>query len=337
MAQESSLGRLANGEDVRCVAISAGGLTATVMSYGSILQDLRLEGHAPPLVLGFDSLAEYIDNPYYFGANVGRNANRLGKGRFTLAGRAHTVEPDHPERNGLHGGSLGFGRRNWSITGYGSDFVAMAISEADMAMGYPGAIDVQCTYRVKPDGILSIEFSATADEPTLCNLAHHSYFNLDNGGAGDILGHRMQINASAYTPVDAELIPTGDVLTVSGTRFDFSTARSIGWGEQREGYDINFCLGSARGALHRAVWAKGAQSGIEMETWTTEPGVQLYTGIYMPVGVRGLGGLLYGPSSGFCLEPQVWPDAPNHAHFPQSVLRPGEIYRQTTEYRFRRV
>ena len=203
-------------------------------------------------------------------------------------------------------------------------------------MGFPGALDATCTYTIKPEGRLCVELSATSDAPTLCNLAHHSYFNLDDGGSGDILDHRLQIDAAAYLPVDDELIPTGVVEPVEGTAFDFRRARTIRMapGGEQVIYDHNFCLSAERGALRRIVRAEGASSGVAMEVWSTEPGVQFYAGHKAARTVPGLGGRSYGPYCGFCLEPQIWPDSPNRPYFPQAVLRPGETYRQVTEYRF---
>ena len=204
-------------------------------------------------------------------------------------------------------------------------------------MGFPGAIDVTCTYRMKIPGTLSVELSATCDEPTLCNLAHHSYFNLDDGGSGDILDHRLMLAGAAYLPVDEELIPTGVVQPVDGTAFDFRQARPIRLEQEGEQalYDHNFCLAAARGPLRQAAWAQGSSSGVEMEVWTTEPGVQFYAGQKVERTVPGHGGRMYKAYAGFCLEPQIWPDSPNRPYFPQAVLWPGEVYRQVTEYRFR--
>jgi aldose 1-epimerase len=204
-------------------------------------------------------------------------------------------------------------------------------------MGFPGAIDISCTYRLVAPGRLTVSFKATADKPTLCNLAHHSYFNLDDGGAGDILDHRMMIAASAYLPVDDELIPTGVVMPVDGTPFDFRISRPVRErmdGEQI-GYDHNFCLSASRQPLRLAAWAQGAHSSVEMDVWTTETGLQFYAGKNAGRTVPGLGGRQYGPYAGFAMEPQVWPDSPNRPYFPQALLRPGETYGQETEYRFR--
>ena len=205
-------------------------------------------------------------------------------------------------------------------------------------MGFPGALDVTCTYRLKIPGTLSIELTATSDEPTLCNLAHHSYFNLDDGGSGDILDHRLMLNAGAYLPVDGELIPTGVVQPVDGTAFDFRQARPLRIetdGEQPL-YDHNFCLAAHRGGLQAGGLGARRHSGVEMEVWTTEPGVQLYTGQNVAREQAGLDGAATRLLPASAWKPQVWPDSPNRPYFPQAVLWPGQIYRQVTEYRFRK-
>ena len=192
-------------------------------------------------------------------------------------------------------------------------------------MGFPGAMDVTCTYRLKIPGTLAIELTATTDEPTLCNLAHHSYFNLEDGGSGDILDHRMMLAASAYLPVDDEMIPTGVVRPVDGTAFDFRLARPIRMESEGEqlGYDHNFCLAAHRGPLRQAAWLQGPLSGVEMEVWTTEPGLQFYAGGKVARTVPGLGGRLYKAYAGLCLEPQTWPDSPNRPYFPQAAALAG--------------
>lgn len=325
------------GEDIRRFTIRGGGLTANIIGWGAVIQDLRLAGHEPPLVLGFDRFDAYEKDPAFFGAVVGRYANRIRDGRFTIAGQRHQSERNFLGRHTLHGGSNGYFRRPWTVSLHGRDFVTLTLHDPDGSMGFPGALEVACTYRLKVPGTLTVELTATCEEPTVCNLTQHSYFNLDDGGASDILGHRVMLNAGAYLPVDADMVPTGVVKPVDGTPFDFRHARPLEMeieGEQLA-YDQNFCLTSARGPLRQAAWAQGAASGVEMELWTTEPGVQLYVGQHVAPAEPGLGGLDYHPFSGFCLEPQVWPDAPNRPYFPQATLWPGEKYHHVTEYRFR--
>ena len=325
------------GEAVRRFAIRGGGLSANILCWGAVVQDLRLDGHDAPLVLGFDRFEPYEAHQAYFGAVVGRFANRIRDGRFTLAGRHRQTDRNFLGRHTLHGGSAGYSRRSWTVSLHGRDFVRLTLHDPAGSMGFPGALEVTCTYRLKIPGTLSVELTATADEPTPCNLTQHSYFNLDDGGAGDILGHRLMLNGSAYLPVDADMIPTGVVEPVDGTPFDFRQARPL----QSDGaadpfpYDSNICLAASRGPLRQAAWVQGAASGVEMEVWTTEPGLQLYVGQHVSPAVTGLEGIAYKAFSGLCLEPQIWPDAPNRPYFPQATLLPGEAYHHVTEYRFR--
>jgi aldose 1-epimerase len=335
LANADHFGTLPDGSTVHRLAISGGGLTANILTWGAIVQELRLSGHPAPLTLGFERLDDYVDHSLYFGAIVGRYANRIAGGRFSIDGEKFEAE-GNDRGNSLHGGSKGLDRRNWSIAEHGSDFVTLTAQEPSGWMGFPGTLDVACTYSLRAGGVLSVELSASCDRPTLCNLAHHSYFNLDDGGRGSILDHRMSLPASAYTPVDDNLLPTGAVLPVEGTDFDFVLPRTI---RARTGedtaYDHNWCLAAARGPVRQVCWVQGASSGVEMEVWSTEPGLQFFTGQFPDRAVPGLEGVTYRRFAGFCLEPQVWPDSPNHPHFPQAVLRPGEQYRQSTEYRFR--
>ncbi len=335
-SREDLFGVAPGGEPVRRVTISGGGLTATFLSWGAVLQDLRLDGHAAPLTLGFERFEDYLKHINYFGAVAGRHANRIRDGRFTIDGAEYQIEPERPEAHGLHGGSGGYARRNWQIDDVGPDFLTLSLRDPDGTMGFPGTLDARCTYRLRAPGALSIVLSATTDRPTLCNLAHHAYFNLDDGGASDTLDHTLQIDADGYLPVDQELIPTGEVRPVADTVFDFRLPRRLGPAEGGEGlrYDNNFCLSAGRGPLRQAAVARGAVSGVEMQVWTTEPGLQFYAGHHLGPESAGLGGRRYLPFSGLCLEAQIWPDSPNWRHFPQALLRPGEVYRQETEFRF---
>jgi aldose 1-epimerase len=337
MTEGEIFGTSGDGQPVQRFGISGGGLSASIMDWGAAVQDLRLEGHDAPLVLGFERFEHYEAASPYFGAIAGRYANRIRDGRFTIDGRRYQTARNFLGRHTLHGGDRGFSARVWEMALHGEDFATLTLHDPAGSMGFPGALDVTCTYRMKIPGTLSVELSASSDEPTLCNLAHHSYFNLDDGGSGDILDHRLMIAAAAYLPVDAELIPTGVVAPVDGTDFDFRLPRPIRTELESEqlGYDHNFCLAASRGPLRQAAWAQGPSSGIGMEVWTTEPGLQFYAGERVARAVPGLGGRRYSAYAGFCLEPQVWPDSPNRPYFPQALLWPGEIYRQVTEYRFR--
>ncbi|MEW9805219.1 aldose epimerase family protein [Mesorhizobium marinum] len=336
MAEGGIFGRTEAGDPVHRFRIAGGGLTAHVLDWGAVVQDLRLDGHEPPLVLGFDRFDDYPAHSPYMGAIAGRFANRIANGRFSIGGTQYQADRNFLGKHTLHGGSQSFGNRMWEVLLRGQDFVTLALHDPAGSMGFPGALDVTCTYRMKIPGTLSVELSATCDQPTLCNLAHHSYFNLDDGGSGDILDHQMMLAADAYLPVDAELIPTGVVEPVDGTVFDFRRSRPIRLEQEGEQvpYDHNFCLAAARGPLRRIASVRGASSCVGMEVWSTEPGVQFYAGAHVGRTVPGHGGRIYRDYAGFCLEPQTWPDGPNRPYFPQAVLWPNEIYRQVTEYRF---
>ena len=331
-------GTTVDGETVQRFTLAGGGLSAKIMNWGAVVQDLRLVDHAAPLVLGFEHFDDYPAHSPYMGAIAGRCANRIGGGRFSIAGQRYQSDRNFLGKHTLHGGAKGFGKRVWDVALHGDDFLTLTLHSPDGDMGFPGALDVTCTYRLKIPGTLSVELTATTDEPTLCNLAHHSYFNLEDGGSGDVLDHRLMLVAAAYLPVDSELIPDGVVQPVDGSAFDFRQARPIR--HQANGgqtlYDHNFCLAAHRGGLKQAAWVQAPNSGVEMELWTTEPGVQFYAGQNVAREQEGLGGRAYKACAGFCLEPQVWPDSPNRPYFPQAALWPGEIYRQTTEYRFRK-
>lgn len=329
-------GNMPDGTPVHRFAIRGGGLRARILTFGAVVQDLRLDGHDAPLVLGFETLGHYLDHSPWFGAIVGRYANRIAGGRFILDGERFDTDAND-NGNTLHGGRDGLDRRVWRLAGRGEDFVTLSLHDPDGAMGFPGGLDISCTYRLKPPATLAVELAATCDRPTLCNLAHHSCFNLDDGGRSDIFGHRLAIAASAWLPLDRRSIPTGEVRPVEGTAFDFVLARPIGGARAGERllYDHNFCLSAARGPLRQAAWVQGGASGVEMEVWTTEPGLQFFTGHFPDRTVPGLDGIVYRASAGLCLEPQVWPDSPNRPYFPQAVLRPGEEYRQASEFRFR--
>ena len=319
---------------VHRVAISGGGLTAEVLTWGSVLQDLRLEGHAPSLVLGLETLDDYLAHSRYFGATAGRCANRIRDGRFSLDGTAYQLDRNFLGKHHLHGGSAGIGKRVWEIEALGTDSVTLSIALADGEMGYPGAMLIRQTLSLPGDGVFDIAMEAGTDAPTLCNLAHHSYFNLDGGDT--ILGQELQVEAERYLPVDDELIPTGGAAPVAGTLFDFRRATRLAGPCAGQAIDHNFCLADGRRALTRVATLRAPQSGVAMDVMTTEPGMQVYDGAKLDVPVPGIDGRRIGAHAGIALEPQVWPDAINHADFPQAVLRPGETYRQHTQYIFSR-
>lgn len=331
-------GRMPDGQAVHRLRIEGVCLQANILTWGAVIQDLRMAGHLPPLVLGFQTFDNYLSHSPYFGAVAGRCANRIRDGKFAIDGEVHQADANFLGKHMLHGGAKGIGKRIWAVARRGVDFVTLSLHDGNGEMGFPGNLEITCTYRLKPDGVLSAELSAVADQPTLCNLAQHSYFNLDDGGATDALDHRLEIDAGAFLPVDDELIPTGFVTPVEGSDFDFRAPRVIRReveGRQIE-YDHNWCLAAAPRPCRRVARLCGARSGVSMEVWTTEPGLQFYAGHKVAREVSGLGGCRYGAFAGVCLEPQIWPDSPNHPYFPQAVLRPDETYRQISEYHFSR-
>ena len=322
------------GEPVYRVTLKGGGLTMKVITWGAVIQDLRLEGHAPPLVLGFESFADYPRHSSYFGATPGRCANRIAGGKFSLDGETYQLECNENGRGHLHGGSEGLAKRNWEIADLAGDRVVLKIVDPDGRAGYPGNCAVTAIYQLQDGGVLSVGYRSTTDRPTLANICQHSYFNLD--GRNDALGHDLMLAADAYLPVDELLIPTGEIRPVDGTPFDF---RSMAPMRRQAGgsqvlYDHNFCLSPDRVAKRPVALARSINSGVTMEVRTTEPGVQFYSGSKLNVPVPGLEGRNYGPFAGFCLETQIWPDAVNQNGFPEVILRPGDERRQETDYVF---
>lgn len=330
-------GTTPDGETVYRMRLSGGGLSAAVLSWGGILQDLRLDGHSAPLVLGFPALEPYLRHPLYMGAIVGRYANRIAGGRFDLGGKSYRIDSGGVPGHALHGGKRGFDKRNWTIADRGPDFVTLTYFSPDGEMGFPGNLSAVCTYRLTGEGRLRTVMQATCEAETLCAFTQHSYFHLDDGGAGPALGHWLRIAADGYLPVDDGLIPTGETVPVAGTRYDFRTSRQVATDPSEAGYDLNFCLAPGRRALTHVATLKGARSGVSMQLSTTEPGLQFFDGAPVSAGLKGLDGIAYGPFSGLCLEPQVWPDSPNRPNFPSAVLKPGEGYEAVIEYRFGRV
>ena len=329
-------GHLPNGETIKRATIRGGGLVASILSFGATVQDLRLDGHAPPLVLGFPEFEPYPTHGQFFGAIVGRYANRIANGRFAIGGSEFEVDRNFLGRHMLHGGADGIWHRNWAIAQAEPDRVTLALSDRDGEMGFPGNCEISVVFSLPGDGTLAISMRATSDKATVVNLAHHGYFNLD--GSDTVLDHELKINAGHYTPVDAELIPTGEIAPVVGTELDFTRLRAIRWqaGGKQVLYDHNYCLSGVRTGLREVAKVASVKSGLTMTLSTTEPGLQYYAGEHLGETAPGLGGKPYGQYAGLCLEPQVWPDAPNRPDFPGALLRPGETYRQETQYRFSR-
>ena len=327
------------GADVLEVTLrSDAGAEARIISYGGVIRDLVVPSKAGPqrVVLGFEKFEDYPAYSPHFGANPGRVANRIGFGRFTLDGVTYDLSKSHGGPHTLHGGATGFGKRVWSLAQSDQHSATFVLVSEDGDMGFPGRVVTTCTYRLLEPATLQVIFTATTDKETPVNLAQHSYFNLD--GSPDILDHHMEIDADFYTPTDADLIPTGEILSVAGTPWDFRKDRTLRF-DTPDGpfkYDGNLVLRSS-GVLARAARAWSPKSGVSLETWTTQPGVQLYDAAKLDIAVPGLGGAKYGAFGAFCLETQNFPDAVNKAHFPSSIVRPGEVYNHETQYRFGQV
>jgi len=333
---KSIFGQDDSGGDVERVTLSAHGLALAVLSRGAIIQDFSIEtaNGSHPLVLGFPELTPYLSYARYFGAVVGRCANRIRAGEVRIEGNSYKLPLNEKGRTHLHGGVTGFSGRNWRFVEEGPDHVSLALHSPDGEEGYPGAVEVRCSYRLTRERRLIVELEAGSDRPTIINLAAHSYFNLDGGP--DILDHRLRIAADSYTPVDAELIPTGQIRPVADTALDFRQTRPVRDTADtvRAVYDNNFCIAAAPAAEPRfAARLEGPESGLALEVWSTEPGLQFYAGGNLDLPVVPRGARAGGPHAGLCLEPQRYPDAVHHAHFPSTQLRPGAIYRQVSEYR----
>ncbi|WP_420963667.1 aldose epimerase family protein [Brucella sp. IR073] len=333
----TEFGHLAGGQAVHAVDIGNADLQARILTYGATLADLRLTTANGPhsVILGFDTLEDYLAQTAYVGAIAGRCANRIAGGRFTLDGVDHQLSLNENGRTHLHGGVEGFSSRLWDIEEITPSSVTLTLVSPHDDQGYPGEVHVTCRYAIE-GRTLTLELSAETDRPTLVNLAGHAYFNLD--GSDTILDHRLTIMGNAYTPVDGDLIPTGEIAPVAGTIYDFTTPRPIRSGDPdhpHAGYDHNFVLAMQPAVTPRpAARLEGVASGIEMEIWTTEPGLQFYDGNFLPLPQALRGGREGRRHGGLCLEPQRFPDAIHHKHFPGAVLRPGEIYRQVTQYVF---
>ena len=333
-SQPEVFGTLADGTVVERVRLMRSDFEVSVLSYGAAIQSITvpMATEARRVTLGFDTLEDYARYSPHMGAIAGRFANRIRGGRFSLDGVPYQLTCNEHGRNHLHGGKIGFGRRAWSVDDVQDHSVRLRLVSLAGDEGYPGRVDVSCTYRLAGPLQLSIELTATTDAPTIINLAGHSYFNL--AGGGDARDHVVEIFADRYLPVDAEQIPTGDILAVEGTAYDFRTPRRVRSTPPTR-YDHTFVAAMTETPEPRRMARLTApDDSIALDVWSTEPGVQFYDGGNIAVPVPGAGGQNYAPFSGLCLEPQRFPDSPNHPGFTNVVLRPGERYRQVTEYRF---
>lgn len=324
------------------------GFEVSIANYGGAVVSIKApdrRGEFADVALGFETLAEYVRNPRYFGGLIGRHANRIGLGRFSLNGVGYQLTQNNGV-NHLHGGAKGFDKRVWKVIDPASDgdgTLRLEYLSVDGEEGYPGNVRAEVTYTLSPDDELEINYEATTDRDTIVNLTNHSYFNL--AGGGDILGHQLTLHADAFTPVSKELIPTGEIKSVDNTPMDFRRAKAIGTDlSLAGGYDHNFVLQNYDSShddgshsdvsFRRAARLYEPNSGRVLEILTTEPGIQFYSGNFLDGSFTGKGGVVYHKYAGLCLEPQHFPDAPNHANFRSTVLRPGEVYKHVSKYRF---
>jgi len=340
---------LADGQAIDLYVLrNASGMEVSITNYGGAVVSLKVPdrtGKLADVVLGYDDVQGYVTDKAYFGAIIGRYANRIAHGRFTLAGASYSL-PKNDGDNELHGGTKGFNKRVWTardISSSEAPALELTYYSKDAEEGYPGNLTAKVIYSLTAKNELKIEYQATTDKETVVNLTNHSYFNLAGQGNGDILGHRLTIHAQEFSPVDSTLIPAGDMRGVHGTPFDFSHPEAIGARINQDdqqlkfgrGYDHNWILNpKGEHPLSLAAEVYEPHSGRAMEVWTTEPGIQFYSGNFLDGTVHGKEDKVYGHRSAFCLETQHFPDSPNHPAFPSTILKPGRRFHSTTVYKF---
>jgi aldose 1-epimerase len=345
--KKSSFGKTPEGQAVDLYTLTnKKGMEIAITNFGGILVSVKVPdrtGKVADVVLGYDSLDGYVKDKSYFGAIIGRYGNRIAKGKFSIDGVSYTLAQNNGP-NSLHGGAKGFNKMVWTAKEIVSkDGAALQLNylSKDGEEGYPGNLKVQVVYTLTDANEIKIEYSATTDKKTVLNLTNHSYFNLAGQGSGDILSHELQLQADKFTPVDATLIPTGELRDVNGTPFDFRNKTAIGArikddDEQLKlgnGYDHNFVLRHS-GELAQAARVVEPSSGRVLEVSTMEPGIQFYSGNFLDGSAIGKGGKPITFRTGFCLETQHFPDSPNHPEFPSTLLNPGQRYHTVTVYKF---
>jgi aldose 1-epimerase len=346
--RQETFGKTADGKSVDLYTLTnSNGLEVRAMTYGGIIVSMRVpdrKGKLADIVLGHDDFDGYLVNPPYFGAIVGRYANRIANGTFTLDGVKYTL-PKNDGQNTLHGGLIGFNKVIWEAKEFKNEKgvgVAFNYLSKDGEEGFPGNLKVKVSYTLTNENQLIIDYEATTDKATPLNLTQHTYFNLAGEGNGDILAHEVMLNADRFTPADKTLIPTGEIRPVKGTPLDFTTPTAIGARindnyEQLvigHGYDHNFVIKRKDNSLTLAARAREPNSGRVLEVFTTEPAVQLYSGNFLDGTLVGKQGHAYKKREGFCLETQHFPDSPNHPDFPSTILRPGTTFRSQTVFKF---
>ena len=341
---KSVFGKTQDGADIEIYTLhNAKGASAKIMTFGATLVDLDMPdrtGKMGDVVLGFDNLKQYLGKTPFFGVTVGRYANRIAKGKFTLDGKEYSLAVNNGP-NSLHGGIAGFDHKIWTAEpkdGSAGQSVRFTYVSKDGEEGYPGTLTVHVTYTLTDKDELKLDYEAETDKATVLNLTNHSYFNLSGNGSGDILKYILYINADKFTVVDSTLIPTGEIKSVVGTPLDFLKPTAIGAriGDLGEvgGYDHNYVLNGKAGTLREAANVYDPASGRQMEVLTTQPGVQFYSAIHLDEPVVGKGGLTYKKYGAICLETQHYPDSPNHPEFPTTELRPGAKFISETIYKF---
>ncbi len=342
----SQFGKMPDGTPVDLYTLTnSHGMKVGIITYGARIQSIDVpdrHGKMADVVLGFDSMTGYLGNDPFFGATVGRYANRIANGRFHLDGVEYHL-PINDGPNCLHGGPEGFDKKVWKAHELAGPLPAVELTyfSKNGEEGFPGDLHVKVVYTLKNDNALTIDYTATTDRDTVINLTNHSYFNLDGAGSGSILDEAVLINADSFTPINDVMIPTGKIESVDGTPFDFRKLTRIGErineGNQQlkfaRGYDDNWILNRKGPGLEFAARAVSPKSGRELEVFTTEPGVQLYTGNFLDGTIHGIGGV-YGHRSAFTFETQHFPDSPNQPHFPTTELKPGQTFHQTTVFKF---
>jgi len=344
--KKESFGQTADGTPVHLYTLTNDrGLEVKITNYGGIIVSVITPdraGKPGDVTLGFDTLAEYVEKSPYFGCITGRFANRIAQGKFTLNGVEYTL-PQNNGPNSLHGGLKGFDKVVWSAQEFENDRgvgLTLTYLSPDGEEGYPGNLSVTVVYTLTNDNELKLDYAATTDQPTVVNLTNHAYFNL--AGTGDILGHELLLKADKITPIDDTLIPTGDLRSVAGTPLDFRQPTAVGARIEQDdeqlrlagGYDHNFVLDNLDGKLVLAARVKEPTTGRVLEVYTTEPGIQFYSGNFLDGTITGKGGTVFHKRTGFCLETQHYPDSPNQPSFPSTALNPGEKYSQTTIFKF---
>ena len=347
--KKQPFGKTADGQPVDLYTLTnKAGMQATITNFGGIVVSLTApdrNGKMDDVVLGYDQLDGYLTNKAFFGALIGRYGNRIAHGEFKLGGTTYTV-PKNDGQNSLHGGNTGFNKHLWTakdVSGPHGQALELTYLSKDGEEGYPGNLNVKVVYTLTDTNELKIDYSATTDKETVLNLTNHSYFNLAGQGNGDILEHQLTLVADRFTPVDATLIPTGELRPVKGTPFDFTKPMAIGSRINQDdeqlkfgkGYDHNWVLNSGgKGGVTLAAEAYEPKSGRVLQILTDEPGIQFYTGNFLDGSITGKGGKVYNHRAAFCLETQHFPDSPNHPSFPTTTLKPGQHYHTVTIFKF---